>query len=304
MNIIRAKAYHTLRKLTSQQLRQGIRNRVWQLRLKSAPLLKAWYGTYGTAELEAELHAHLPADFEVLMVHSSISDMQPTYQGTARDIVALLLQLVGPYRTLAMPAFFFGSLELYNRDHYRIHPQFDVRRTPSQMGIVTEVFRRSPGVARSLHPTHSVCALGPLAGTLLATHHLTSWACGEQSPFGVMGRHNTVILGLGTEYYRALTQVHAAEERMGNEFPIPREHEEPVRVKLVDTNGKIIPYEMSCPLSRRAVLHIERLKDFASPDTLVEWSFKGTHFFLTTAAKIDEAVRTAALRGETLYSIS
>lgn len=298
---IKKDAYHLLRRLTSQRFRQKVKGRLWQLRSQFAPVLKAWYGTYDTAKLETELRAHLPTDFEILMVHSSISDMQPMYQGTARDLLDLLLGLVGPERTLAMPAFFFGHPELHNRDYYRKHPRFDVRRTPSQMGLVTELFRRRPGVMRSLHPTHSVCALGPLADELLATHHLSPWSCGELSPFGVMGRRTTAIVGLGKEYYRSLTQVHSMEEVLGDQFPVPREPEEPLRVELVDRTGKVIPYEMARPLSSRVVLKTERLRDFARPGDIDEWAFKGTILYVTTAAKVDAAVRSAARRGETLY---
>ncbi|HVH71162.1 MAG TPA: AAC(3) family N-acetyltransferase [Candidatus Dormibacteraeota bacterium] len=300
---IKTKSYHFLRRLTSMQFRQKVKGQVWQLRTRSAPFLKAWYGKYSASELEAELRARLPADSEIVMVHSSISDMQPMFQGTALELLEALLRLVGPKRTLAMPAFFFGSTELYNRAYYRKHPRFDVRRTPSQMGLLTELFRRSPGVERSLHPTHSVCALGPLAGELLATHHLSPWACGERSPFGIMGQHETAIVGIGAEYYRCLTQVHAVEEMLGDQFPVPREPEAPVRVELVDKTGKAIPYEMSPPLSHRAALRVERLRDLAGPDVIKEWSFRGTNLFLTTAAKVDLAIRSAALRGETLYAV-
>ena len=53
------------------------------------------------------------------MVHSSISDMQPMYKGSASELVRLLLKLAGPDRTLAMPAFYLGSPQLYNREYYR-----------------------------------------------------------------------------------------------------------------------------------------------------------------------------------------
>ncbi len=298
---IKKEAYHLLRSLTSQRVRQKVKGRVWQLRSRFAPFLKTLYGTYNTAELETELRTHLPADFEILMVHSSISDMQPMYQGTARDLLDLLLSLTGPERTLAMPAFFFGSAEFSNREYYRRHARFDVRRTPSQMGLVTELFRRCLGVTRSLHPTHSICAIGPLQKELLATHHLSAWACGELSPFGIMGRRKTVIVGLGTEYYRSLTQVHSMEEILGDQFPVPREPEAPVRVELVDSMGRVIPYEMSRPLSCRVVLKAERLGGFAGPGDVDEWSFRGTALYVTTATKVDAAIRHAAIHGESLY---
>jgi len=90
---IKTKAYHTLKKLTSQRFRQRLKGQVWQLRSKFAPLLKMRYGTYSTTGLESMLRARLPADYEILMVHSSISDMQPMYQGKARDLLDLLLRL-------------------------------------------------------------------------------------------------------------------------------------------------------------------------------------------------------------------
>jgi hypothetical protein len=116
-----------------------------------------------------------------------------------------------------------------------------------------------------------------------------------------MSRRKTVILGLGTEYYRSLTQVHSMEDVLGDQFPIAREDEEPVRVELVDKTGRVYPYEMARPLSRRVVVKVERLRDFAGPGDIDEWHFNGANLYVTTAAKVDAAVRSAALRGQTLY---
>jgi aminoglycoside 3-N-acetyltransferase len=298
---VKQKAYHVLRRFTSQNQRERIKNRISHVRAKISPLLKAWYGTYDNADLEAELRKHIPSDFEILMLHSSISNMQPMYRGTAKDLLGSLLRFIGPERTLAMPAFFFGTPERSYREYYRQYPRFDARRTPSQMGLVTELFRRRPGVVRSLHPTHSVCAFGPLANELCATHHLDSCACGAFSPFGIMGLHKTIILGLGVEYYRALTQVHSMEEILGDRYPIPREQEDPVHVELVAKTGNISHYEMCRPPCRAFVLRAERLGKFVQPGDIKEWCFRGTMMYLTEAAKIDTAIRSAALRGETLY---
>jgi hypothetical protein len=136
----------------------------------------------------------------------------------------------------------------------------------------------------------------------VATHHLSPWACGALSPFGIMGRYNTVILGVGTEFYRSLTQVHAVEDILGQDFPVPREPEPVVRLQLVDRTGRMIPYEMSHPLSSQFALKLERLRDFTAPGDLHEWSFNGTRLYVTTAAIVDAAVRGAALRGRTLYA--
>jgi aminoglycoside N3'-acetyltransferase len=293
--------YHVLRRCTTQRQRERVKARVSKARRAVSPLLKRWYGTFESDELEAALRERMVNDFEILMVHSSISNLQPMYRGDARSLLDLLFRLAGP-RTLAMPAFFFGTPELYNRDYYRKYPNFDVRRTPSQMGIVTELFRRSAGVTRSLHPTHSICAKGPLAQDLCKTHHLSTFTFGELSPFGIMGRRKTTIIGVGVEYYRSLTQVHSMEDVLGELFPIPRSDEGPVSLKMTDQAGSVLDYQIAPPISRNYVLKTERLNQFVSLGDIQEWRFKGTNLYVTQAAKIDDAIRRAASRGRSLYA--
>jgi aminoglycoside 3-N-acetyltransferase len=281
-------------------MRQDLKSYAWTLRVRTAPLIRAWNGTYGVAELEAEIQERLPKDFEILMVHSSVSTMFPMYRDTPGDLLKLLFRLsIG--RTLAMPAFFFGTAEHFNHDYYRRNPVFDVRRTPSQMGLVTELFRRRKGVLRSLHPTHSTCAFGPLAAELTSRHHLTPLCAGPCSPFGIMGRHKTVILGIGVDYYRALTQMHAVEDAMGSDFPVPRQVGPAVKVTLIDAIGESIPYELAPPLSDDFMLNAKRLDRFMDRAALVRWKYKGTPLYVTHASEVDQALRRAAERGDTLY---
>ena len=298
---IKHATFYILRRTTSMSVRQNLKFRLWKLRVKIAPLIRAWYGTYGTLELEAEILRRLPSNFDILMVHSSISNMFPMYRDTAGDLLKFLLRTTNKGQTLAMPAFFFGTAEHFNRDYYRINPTFDVRRTPSQMGLVTELFRRRRGVLRSLHPTHSICALGPLARELTSGHHLSPFMAGEWSPFRVMGRYKTVILGIGVEYYRSLTQVHAVEDALGCDFPVPRQTDEAVKVTVIDAGGNEIPYKLPPSFSSDFTLKIERLERFIDNASLIQWNYKGTPLYVTNASAIDCALRKAAERGETLY---
>lgn len=298
---IKEGAFYLLRRTTPVSLRENLKSRLWWVRVQSAPLIRTWNGTFSTAELELEIRRHLPDDFDILMVHCSLNNMFPMYQGNPLELLNAFLRIVGPRRTLAMPAFFFGTPEHFGVDYYRANPVFDVKRTPSQMGLVGELFRRRRGVVRSLHPTHSLCALGPLADELTRTHHLSPAALGELSPFGVMARRKTAILGVGTEYYRSLTQAHAIEDHMGPDFPIPRENEQPVRVKLIDADRRQIPYVMSPPLSRKFVI-TRRLSEFVHPGALDEWKYKGVSFYQIDATEVNRALGEAAASGRTLYS--
>jgi aminoglycoside 3-N-acetyltransferase len=298
---LKKEAFYLLRRATSMSMRQDLKSRLWRLRVRCAPLIKAWNGTFSTADLELEIRRHLPDDFDILMVHCSYNSMTPMYRDSPGKLLKAFLRIAGPDRTLAMPAFFFGTPEKYHFDYYRANPLFNVRRTPSQMGIVSELFRHVSGVLRSLHPTHSVCALGPLAEEITCTHHLSSAACGPLSPFGVMARYKTAILGVGTEYYRTLTQVHATDDHMGPDFPIPREPEEPVSVTLIDASSRHIPYVMAPPISRRFILKVERLAGLLHPGKLTEWKYKGVPLYCVEASEINRALGAAAASGKTLY---
>ena len=80
------------------------------------------------------------------------------------EMIGLLRDLLGPAGTLAMPAFPIDQ-----------NPEklFLVDKAPVYTGLLCEVFRRTPGVRRSIHLSSSVCAVGPNADYLIRDHHLT-----------------------------------------------------------------------------------------------------------------------------------
>jgi aminoglycoside N3'-acetyltransferase len=221
------------------------------------------------------------------------------YKGNASELFAALAKVCGPERTLVMPSFVMGGRDHDTRTYYQSRP-FDVRRTPSEMGLVAEVFRRTPGVLRSLHPTASVCALGPLAQELTTGHHLARTGMSPDSPFGVMTRRRTAILGLGVEYYRCLTHAHTAGHLLGDEFPIKFTNVL-TTVTLVDYDGKRSEYKLGLP-DRSKKLDLRILWSVLSKDELVEWRFHGVPMFMIPEARIvTERLVEAARRGITIY---
>tara|TARA_R110001592_G_scaffold175466_1_gene414597 strand:- start:18484 stop:19104 length:621 start_codon:yes stop_codon:yes gene_type:complete len=65
-------------------------------------------------------------------------------------------------------------------------PVFDIVKTPSHVGILSEVFRTEFASHRSWHPTHSVAAIGSCAQELTSSHHLSHSPCSNQSPYGLI----------------------------------------------------------------------------------------------------------------------
>jgi aminoglycoside 3-N-acetyltransferase len=296
---MRQHAYNLVRRTLSQEQRNRLKQGVRRARARLAPVLRARHGSFSARELREELAPRIPPDTEIVMVHCSLNDLVPMYTEGPRELLDALLELCGTERTLAMPAFFFGDPDQDTVAYYRRTPVFDARRTPSQMGLLSELFRRRPGVRRSLHPTASVSALGPLADELVSGHHLAETTFGPGTPFAVMAERRTAVMGLGTEYFRSLSQVHAAEDLLGDRYPLTL-RPGTVPVDLVAADGAVHRYQLQVaetPFRRR----LERLELLLGPEELVRWRFHGVPIFVTSAARVTEALSAAALAGETIY---
>lgn len=299
LNAVRGGVRAMLRRTLSQERRTALKRLQGQVRKRLAPVLSLVHGSFSSAELRAELERRIPADFEILMIHSSYDEMLPMYKGGASELLAMLINICGPDRTLVMPSFVMGGRNFDTKEYYRTR-QFDVRRTPSEMGLLAEVFRRTSGVLRSLHPTCSICALGPLAQELTTGHHLARTGMSPDSPYGVMTRRRTAILGLGVEYFRCLTHAHTARYQLGDAYPIKFEYVS-TTVTLLDYEGGRIEYELGLP-DRSKKLDLRVLWTLLSKDELVEWRFHGVPMFVVPEARIvTDRLVEAARQGITVY---
>jgi aminoglycoside 3-N-acetyltransferase len=300
LNVVRAGFRATLRRSLSQERRTELKRLQSLARKRFAPVLSLVHGTFTTQELLAELARRLPRDFEILMVHSSFDGFLPMYKGSPKELVSALIDFCGIHRTLVMPSFVMGGRTYDTAAYFQSRP-FDVRHSPSEMGLVAEIFRRTPNVLRSLHPTCSVCALGPLSKELTAGHHVSRSGLSTDSPFGVMTRRETAILGLGVEYYRCLTHAHVASDHMGDAFPIKSANPSWTHVTLVDYDGGRYDYKLGLP-DRTRKLDLRILWSVLSKDELVEWRFHGVPMFIVPKAGIlTERMIAAARRGITIY---
>ncbi len=285
---IEALAYSVARKIFSQKTRDRLKLVQYNLKAKMAPLRKAYYGSYDTAALRKELEQKLPQDFEVLMVHSSHAGLLPMYTGHLKQLLQILLDLCGKNRTLAMPAFFFGSAG-YHYDvikYFRDQSKFDLYDTPSQMGLLTELFRNHPGAKISHHPTHRVIAFGPHADDLVNDHENCRYSCGTGSPFHKMALdYRTLICGLGIPYFRCMTQMHCPEHILLEEGRHPREYNlNTAQVIMIDDRQNEIHYTLTVP---RAV---EKHRPPPITSTITQWQFHGSELFYSWAHEVQETL--------------
>jgi aminoglycoside 3-N-acetyltransferase len=144
-----------------------------------------------------------------LLVHSSLSSLGHVIGG-AETVIEALLDVLGPTGTLLVPTL---------TGHEGIGPDadviFDVASTPAWTGTIPETARRRPDAVRSLHPTHSVAAIGADAESLTQGHEDTLSPCGPGSPYVRLAERPTgriLLLGVGHE---SNTTLHAVEELAG-----------------------------------------------------------------------------------------
>jgi len=251
------------------RIRRWMNKREASRRTKLRGIAKARYGTFDGGELFSVLRESGIPEGCVLFVQSSFNDLY-TFAGSPLELLATLRKLVGPSGTLLMPAFSTNCFAKPPR-------LFDVTREPTYTGIVNEIFRRSTGVERSLHPRHSICAEGPLAKELLSGHELCIRADGPDSPFDRMRRRDDAfILTLGLEP-GFVSFLHWAEDIDPSKLPFPVHVQNPVVCQVKDVEGQILTVKDWTVLPKVAKrLDVVRFSRHLSFEAMNCWEYKGT----------------------------
>jgi aminoglycoside 3-N-acetyltransferase len=99
------------------------------------------------------------------------------------------------------------------------NPVMDVLYTPSCVGKLPEMFRLRPGTVRSLHPTHSVAALGKDAELFVSGEESIQTPCGKGGVYYKLWERDAQILLIGVNFTRN-TYIHGLEEWDGAEGSI------------------------------------------------------------------------------------
>lgn len=90
-------------------------------------------------------------------------------------------------------------------------PYYNVKETPSCIGILPDLFRKRDNVYRGVHPTHSVAAFGKEAEQFVQGQEVFPTPCHPDSNYGDLLRREAHVLLIGVNYARN-TLVHCIEE--------------------------------------------------------------------------------------------
>ncbi len=140
---------------------------------------------------------------DTVLVHSSLRKLGPV-EGGADGVIEALLAAVGGEGTVAVPTHSYANV-------HAMQPVFHQTLTPSIVGTLTNVFRNRPEAMRSLHPTHSVAAIGARAAEFVRDHEKDDTPCSPTSPYGklITWGGKVLIIGRGLE---CCTFFHCCEE--------------------------------------------------------------------------------------------
>ena len=151
----------------------------------------------------------------ILFIHSSFKSLGQV-EGGAGTVISALEAVIGQDGLILMPSFNL----LPSREERT--ESWDVDKTPSTVGWLTEFFRQMPGTYRSDHYSHSVAARGKGAEAFVADHlrcdgYQSPWdyppwgkTYGTHSPMFRAYKADAKLLMLGVDY-QSSTYIHLVE---------------------------------------------------------------------------------------------
>src|SRR5882762_4195446 len=235
---------------------------------------------------------------DVVFVHSSLDQLNldfPFYR-----VLSLLRQVIGPTGTMLFPTYPNHRISSYE---YLLQGKvFDVRRTPSYAGLLTEFARKQPDAIRSLHPTKSVCAIGPLARELTNSHQNSHYPYDAGSPFYKLTEHQGKIVGLGVWTSR-LSFAYCVDDAMKEEFPARVYHDRVFAVPCVDYDGKEQVVETYAHDMRVIDAHEgpNFFRTHVANDVCADLTIQGMKFFRADARRLFDDLMELSRQGITVY---
>jgi aminoglycoside 3-N-acetyltransferase len=240
---------------------------------------------------------------DVVFVHSSVDNLNLAFP--AYRVLHLLRETIGETGTLLFPCthLVYSSGTETPFEYYRTGKIFDVKKSSTTSGLLSEFARRQPDAFRSLHPTHSVVAVGKRAQELTKDHGKSIFPFDEQSPYYRISNYDGVIVGVGvnTEY---LTVVHCVEDILKERFPVKTYDPRLLDAKVRDRDG--VERITSTLVHGKTVesRNIPKyLRKYIPKDICHESKIHGVQYYTSRARPLISRMEELALKGITIYTV-
>ncbi len=235
---------------------------------------------------------------DIVYMHSSVDRLNlgfPFYR-----ILPLIQSVIGEKGTVLFPTY-PNRRPMSSYEYLRTGQVFDIRRTPSFTGLLTEFGRRHPRAIRSLHPTRSVCAIGPLAEWMTSTHQQSPYPYDPPSPYYKLIECNAKIIGVGvwTEY---LSFVYCIDDAMKSNPPVRTYHPQTFHATCINYRGEQEIVETYAHDMSRCIHDIPQfIKRHIPADVCEDIIVNGMKFFRADARRLFDVMLPLAERGITVY---
>lgn len=235
---------------------------------------------------------------DLVMIHASVGQLNLTFP--FYKILSILRDVIGEEGTMVFPTY----PEETSYKFLKEGGTFNIKRSASFTGALSEFARRQPGAKRSMHPIKSVAAIGPLAEELVSEHHLSVYPYDQCSPYYKIFEHKAKIIGIGvrTTY---LSAVHTVDDYLKADFPVWPYHDELFEVECKD-------YDKSTKIVKTYAHNMDKM-NFSLPDYFAnhisdeivrDFKVNGADFFFAQSDKMFEEMLANAKKGITIYKKS
>jgi aminoglycoside 3-N-acetyltransferase len=188
-------------------------------------------------------------------------------------LIEAIESAIGASGTLVMPAFSYSFTK---------GEPFDVCKTPSAAGMVTERFRTRPGVRRTSDPIFSFASRGPLAGELCAAP--IEECFGADSVFAALHRRNAYIVDLGCSMTRGGTFVHYVETAHGVDYRYNKVFSGTIISPNSETSECSVVYNVR-DLARASEVDLRRLQKRLAEDGKLRTAEVGRSIIMAVTAR-------------------
>lgn len=241
----------------------------------------------------------LPLGNSDIMLHTSMVRIG-TLSGGKKWIADNLLSAININKnTLIVTA--SPTLER-NSEYLKKRPVFDVRTAPIAMGAINEYIGTLENAKRSVHPTHSVIAVGANANYYIYGQEQDRTPFGEHSPYYKIIKKRGKLLLFGATVEN-VTMMHAIEDMIGDAFPFKVYNRKVYNVNCIDSNGKSLI--VSTP-THNAILGIKRellwmREGLMKNNYMQEWKIGGGTVSLVDAYGYAVYYMNELLAGNSIY---
>jgi aminoglycoside 3-N-acetyltransferase len=232
---------------------------------------------------------------DTVFVHSALGELNLAV--APEQIIEILREVVGDDGTILFPTYPRQSAH----DFLKSGEVFDVRRSASFTGLLTELARRHQDAVRSLHPTKSVCAIGRHAVELTDDHPASPYPYDANSPYAKIMAYGGKVIGIGVAT-KNLSFVHCVDDAMKEDFPVQPYHPEPLSGECIDAAGERVTVLTFTHDMRKIDFDVPGFMRAHVPRTVCEdMTLCGAPFFRADARPLFDRMVELAGAGVTIY---